>query len=380
MTSLLNIRREETSLKTASSKVLGKTPKSSLQRLGINKTKKINKFMKKLEKIFFSMIAMIMLVAVGSVFTSCTNDDDFINNESSAIDLPMDSYTSELLAIRGSDSYIQTRSYGDVFSIWGDNNATPLPSSTVLFYAFPESGQQLTSGVKLKIYYHGWVSDQTIANNGNIEYVTMLWNSSANAYYCNKSFSHLGLISYRFVSGTDVSVNLTDTNKQIKVQAPIALNTNGTTYLYWPFGWDGSTYSNMGGWSCARDTHPTGASAQNEYFAQDWNWGSGSADYGRLICSPITGTVTQTGVGPSTYGNIVDIETTISGYTIRVRFAHLKDILVSEGDYVGPNSYVATIGNSGGNFSPHLHCALNWVDSVTDANIQSLEYVFSASI
>jgi hypothetical protein len=32
--------------------------------------------MKKFEKIFFSMIAMIMLVAVGSVFTSCTNDDD----------------------------------------------------------------------------------------------------------------------------------------------------------------------------------------------------------------------------------------------------------------------------------------------------------------
>jgi len=32
--------------------------------------------MKKFEKIFFSMIAMIMIVAVGSVFTSCTNDDD----------------------------------------------------------------------------------------------------------------------------------------------------------------------------------------------------------------------------------------------------------------------------------------------------------------
>jgi len=32
--------------------------------------------MKKFEKIFFSMIAMIMMVAVGSVFTSCTNDDD----------------------------------------------------------------------------------------------------------------------------------------------------------------------------------------------------------------------------------------------------------------------------------------------------------------
>lgn len=32
--------------------------------------------MKKFEKIFFSMIAMIMMVAVGSVFTSCSNDDD----------------------------------------------------------------------------------------------------------------------------------------------------------------------------------------------------------------------------------------------------------------------------------------------------------------
>ena len=32
--------------------------------------------MKKFEKIFFSMIAMIMMMAVGSVFTSCTNDDD----------------------------------------------------------------------------------------------------------------------------------------------------------------------------------------------------------------------------------------------------------------------------------------------------------------
>ena len=32
--------------------------------------------MKKFEKIFFSMIAMIMMVTVGSVFTSCTNDDE----------------------------------------------------------------------------------------------------------------------------------------------------------------------------------------------------------------------------------------------------------------------------------------------------------------
>ena len=32
--------------------------------------------MNKFGKIFFSMIAMIMMVAVGSVFTSCTNDDD----------------------------------------------------------------------------------------------------------------------------------------------------------------------------------------------------------------------------------------------------------------------------------------------------------------
>lgn len=32
--------------------------------------------MKKFEKIFFSMIAMIMMVTVGSVFTSCSNDDD----------------------------------------------------------------------------------------------------------------------------------------------------------------------------------------------------------------------------------------------------------------------------------------------------------------
>lgn len=36
--------------------------------------------MKKFEKIFFSMIAMIMMVAVGSVFTSCTNDDDEITS------------------------------------------------------------------------------------------------------------------------------------------------------------------------------------------------------------------------------------------------------------------------------------------------------------
>lgn len=36
--------------------------------------------MNKFGKIFFSMITMIMMVTVGSVFTSCTNDDDEITS------------------------------------------------------------------------------------------------------------------------------------------------------------------------------------------------------------------------------------------------------------------------------------------------------------
>lgn len=51
--------------------------------------------MKKFEKIFFSMIAMIMMVAVGSVFTSCSNDDD---------DFPVTAQETQLDQALGQDS------------------------------------------------------------------------------------------------------------------------------------------------------------------------------------------------------------------------------------------------------------------------------------
>lgn len=304
----------------------------------------------------------VLMLFVGVFFTSC---------DKSIMDEPMAPQQKEQLQ---DELTFRTSQSLNLLSVWGVDNTDPLAGSNLLFFAQVNGQTTLPGGIKLKLYYHGWHDVENGENAENPEYVDMLWNDQVRAYYCNKRIDFMGKISFRFVRGDNVDENLTPQNREIRIHGTINLNVDGVSNLYWPFGWDGSTNSNRGSWYASRLTHPTGPSAENEYYAQDWNWGSGSDDLGRKVCSPISGVVTSTGWGPSTYGNRVDVESTIDGKTVRVRFAHLNQILVEEGDFVGPNTIIGTIGNSGGNFSPHLHLAFNLISPSDEA--KSLEYNF----
>lgn len=125
--------------------------------------------MKKFEKIFFSMIAMIMMVAVGSVFTSCTNDDD---------DFPVTVHETQLDQALGQDTVASmTRSVSSL-SDWnyidGDATSCLLQHST-------HSGWYVT-GLDLRKVYLRPVYQIYSGSMGNDPYLKKqkftLWNNS----------------------------------------------------------------------------------------------------------------------------------------------------------------------------------------------------------
>lgn len=87
-----------------------------------------------------------------------------------------------------------------------------------------------------------------------------------------------------------------------------------------------------------------------------------AAGYGTTILASAPGRVTVAERrGP--YGNLVEID---HGFGIRTRYAHLQDILVSEGDRVGFRQKIATMGSTGRSTGPHLHYEIWFRDVARD--------------
>ncbi len=135
----------------------------------------------------------------------------------------------------------------------------------------------------------------------------------------------------------------------------------------------------------------------DEKHADDWNWGTGNADKGKLAMAAAPGHVIFAGrnaAGKSfdRYGNQVVVQVVDENgdpTEFAYRYAHLNSIAVEVDDYVHFGSEIGTVGGTGekdDSFSPHLHSVLYKAIYETSGSIRSgienlkLGYSPSASI
>ena len=122
--------------------------------------------------------------------------------------------------------------------------------------------------------------------------------------------------------------------------------------LGWPF-IEGSGWAPTG-YGTGEGTH-----WGDDYYAQDWNFGAGYEDLGKVLLSPVSGTVIFSGYWDG-YGNevILQLQQPIQDYAIR--FAHLQEARVAKGNLVCRGTPLGVVGCTGltSDFSSHLHAVL----------------------
>lgn len=138
----------------------------------------------------------------------------------------------------------------------------------------------------------------------------------------------------------------------------IQLVTGGTSRLGWAFnsrsGWRAGTHAGHDG---------------DDAYAIDWNRGSGNDDVGETVRSIATGRViyARSGQGrvsdPNSfgYGNTVIVQLSADP-SFAVRYAHLRHVMVTEGESVSVGESIGTVGASGLSgrlpYTAHLHLVL----------------------
>ncbi len=91
-----------------------------------------------------------------------------------------------------------------------------------------------------------------------------------------------------------------------------------------------------------------------------------TGDQTEIIASQ-SGTVTRAGNYNDGYGNCVDITSDPSYAQESItRYAHMSELLVSEGDYVSQGQVIGIIGNTGGNYGVHLHFEIRQDGKIID--------------
>jgi len=94
----------------------------------------------------------------------------------------------------------------------------------------------------------------------------------------------------------------------------------------------------------------------NFHPGEDWNKGSGSADYGEPVFSISNGTIVTAQNYGGNWGNIVLIRHTESGgMDVWSQYSHLSAMNVKRGDKVTKGQIVGKIGDAGGRWASHLH-------------------------
>lgn len=138
----------------------------------------------------------------------------------------------------------------------------------------------------------------------------------------------------------------------------IQLATDGTSRLGWGFAsstnWRAGTHDGHDG---------------DDAYAIDWNRGHGNDDVGEMVSSVAGGRViyARSGQGrvpnPSSfgYGNTVIVQLGADP-SFAVRYAHLRQVLVQEGEVVSSGDPIGTVGASGLSgrlpYTAHLHLVL----------------------
>ena len=159
----------------------------------------------------------------------------------------------------------------------------------------------------------------------------------------------------------------------------VDIRTSGVSKLGWPYMSDGSSWQNKAGWwEALGSAYHTGTDA----YAQDWNWGSGTQDEGKLLTAPYCGKVVFAGWHSNCYGNVVDLVHYAGTQKIMHRIAHMKEVDVTAGQWVARADLLGSLGNSGsstcsgGPWTPHTHCVLYKLNAA-ESIVSGLEYQYS---
>ena len=309
-----------------------------------------------------------MVVLFGSVFTSCNNDDDLL--------LAGDSQT-ELVSSFCQDS-VKSVTRGVTAMTYGMEIVGEVPFSDHNLHGIPDDG--LASDASI---YKFWVSNPTsditgvdviftIPSGGTVT-KHMSLNSSGN-YYLQQTLSQGGRygVTYNLLkSGSSQSVTPYGGyiyNTRVDFSGEIRK-------LVWPFGADGSSWSNRivsingssQSWAGGQEGGPGDGWNQGyhvgntERYSDDWNRGSGDQDLGVEIRSPLDGYVDDitgynTDLGYSKRVRISQIAPNGNTYYFYVGHLDTRDVVL--GQYVKAGiTKIGTIGKSGA-VHAHAHCNL----------------------
>lgn len=133
--------------------------------------------------------------------------------------------------------------------------------------------------------------------------------------------------------------------------------------LGWPFieptGW---AITGFGTGDCKGVNGETeGDHCGDDWYAQDWNFGSGNDDLGKVLLSATTGKVIFSGSWDG-YGKEAIIQLNPPFEDFALRYTHLEEVWVTEGDEVCLGSPVGVVGftglSGGGQNTSHLHAVL----------------------
>ena len=130
-------------------------------------------------------------------------------------------------------------------------------------------------------------------------------------------------------------------------RASAASPSNAATAAAGAAGWNQSTFLWPVGYDKISDPFGTPrANSVGYHTGVDF-----TAAVGTIVGSTAPGQVTVATWDPS-YGNWVELD---HGGGYRSRYAHLDEIWVREGEWVGANAYIGTVGNTGNSSGAHLH-------------------------
>lgn len=234
------------------------------------------------------------------------------------------------------------------------------PNSTYYYFKVYDASGTLSLSVKLYDKASGTTTYYPMTRSGS--YWMLSKKISANGWY-----------DYRYVY-TSNHANINTTSYQPLCNTKNGFNTS--PYLIgWPFGADGSSWSNRLGWIGANESGGCGSKPgegghynqgcqADDSHAVDWNKNCSTpyADNGATVKSPLDGKVVRIMINSSGYGNAIDIEQESSnGIKYVFRIAHLKYApTLSVGTYVKAGvTTIGYVGMSGGtSTAPHAHCVL----------------------
>ncbi|MEI6426104.1 MAG: hypothetical protein WCO66_02005 [Candidatus Absconditabacteria bacterium] len=332
-------------------------------------------------KTFFKISTVAMIVV--SIFTACQNDNALVS-------MPSENATSvdsmKNASAKSTSTANVTTNSNTVTTSFVETNVTPKfgkPNSTM--YSFKVFDPNGSLPLSVKLYEKA---------TGTITYVPMV--RIGNYWQLSTKISINGWYDWRYVYSVSKS--------NIGPTAYSLCNTNNTFNSYysfstitWPFGADGSTYTNRQGWisgaepgGCGsghnEDGHKVQGSFADDTYAEDWNKNCGTTDdNGAEVRSPLDGVVVKVLIdSPSNhhggYCNAIDImQEDSKGEQYVFRIAHLKYAPpLSVGDYVRAGySKIGNIGMSGGtSTSYHGHCVLYL--NMFDITYRGLIYVCNA--